>query len=95
VKSDYCATPCDIDNCSDAGGIEVEDNWDRVKDITIPTLGEAGSDVLAPLLGSLPLELRPSIEKFIQAAYAVGGLCSVLCSTSACPDAAPFHVTTT
>lgn len=58
--------------CSDAGGIEIESNWDRLKSVTIPTLGEASSDALAPLLGGLPLELRPGIEKFIQAAYAVG-----------------------
>ena len=76
--------------CSDAGGIEIEDNWDRVKDVTIPTLGEAGSDVLAPLLGSLPLELRPAIEKFIQAAYAVGDLGSRLRSTLAWTDPVPF-----
>ena len=66
-----------------------------MKDITIPTLGEAGSDVLAPLLGSLPLELRPSIEKFIQAAYAVGHLSSRLSSTLACTETIPFDVITT
>jgi hypothetical protein len=87
--------PRDIDDCSDAGGIEIEDNWDRVKDVTIPTLGEAGSDVLAPLLGSLPLELRPSIETFIQAAYAVGHLSNGLCSTLTCTDTVPFHVKAT
>lgn len=43
-----------------------------MKDVTLPTLGEASSEALAPLLGGLPLELRPSIEKFIHAAYAVG-----------------------
>lgn len=57
--------------CSDAGGIEIEENWDLVKSITIPTLGEASGDALAPLLGGLPLELRPGIENFIRSAYAV------------------------
>mmetsp|Transcript_6541 Transcript_6541/g.18864 ORF Transcript_6541/g.18864 Transcript_6541/m.18864 type:complete len:425 (-) Transcript_6541:108-1382(-) len=56
---------------SDAGGIEIEENWDRVKTVTIPTAGEADGDALAPLLGSLPLELRPAIERFIQAAFMV------------------------
>jgi hypothetical protein len=91
IYSSRCAIWTCSRVCSDAGGIEIEDNWDRVKDITIPTLGEAGSDVLAPLLGSLPLELRPSIEKFIQAAYAVGGLDSGLCSASVYND--PAHAT--
>ena len=39
--------------------------------VTIPTLGEASAEALAPLLGGLPLELRPKMEAFIQGVYAV------------------------
>jgi hypothetical protein len=39
--------------------------------VTIPTLGEASAEALAPLLGGLPLELRPKMETFIQGVYAV------------------------
>lgn len=67
----------------DPGGIEIEENWDRVKTVTVPTAGEADGDVLAPLLGSLPLELRPAIERFIQAAFMVctaNKACASFCS---------------
>lgn len=56
---------------SDTGGVEIESNWDRVKKVTIPTLAEATSEALAPLLGGLPLEMRPSIQQFIQASFTV------------------------
>ena len=56
---------------SDAGGVEIEENWGSVKAVTILTLEEASGDALAPLLGGLPLELRPQMEVFIQAVYAV------------------------
>ena len=56
---------------SDAGGVEIEENWDRVKSITVPTLTAMSGEVLAPLLSSLPLELRPKFDKFIRAVYEV------------------------
>lgn len=42
-----------------------------MKTVTVPTAGDATGDALAPLLGGLPLELRPAIENFIQAAFTV------------------------
>ena len=39
--------------------------------VTVPTLGEASAEALAPLLGGLPLELRAKMEAFIQGVYAV------------------------
>lgn len=48
-----------------------------MKSITIPTLGEASGDALAPLLGGLPLELRPGIENFIRSAYAVSAALTI------------------
>lgn len=43
----------------------------QVKTISIPTGGEASSEVLAPLLATLPLELRPGMERFISTAFTV------------------------
>ena len=42
-----------------------------MKSVTVPTLALASGEALAPLLGGLPLELRPAIENFIQASFAV------------------------
>ena len=58
---------------SDAGGVEIEENWDRVKKITLDTEQAADASALAPLLSTLPLELRPEMEAFIQACYEVLG----------------------
>ncbi len=57
---------------SEAGGVEIEENWDKVKKITLAVEEEATNDSLAPLLSSLPLELRPDMETFIQACYEAG-----------------------
>lgn len=54
---------------SEAGGVEIEENWDKVKKITLATDEAATTESLAPLLSSLPLELRPDMENFIQACY--------------------------
>ncbi len=51
--------------------MEIEENWDKVRTVTIPTGAEASSERLAPLLSTLPPELRGGMERFIAAAYAV------------------------
>ena len=56
---------------------------------TIPTLGEASAEALAPLLGGLPLELRPKMETFIQGVYAVSTL--IMYVISACCEAVVTH----
>lgn len=56
---------------STAGGVEIEENWDKVKTITIPTATGITGEVLAPLVSGLPLELRPSIEAFLANCLAV------------------------
>lgn len=56
---------------SDAGGVEIEENWDSVKKVTLDTEQLADARALAPLLSTLPLELRPDMESFIQACYEV------------------------
>ena len=57
---------------SEAGGVEIEENWDKVKRVTLDTEQPASSNALAPLLSTLPLELRAKMEAFIQACYEVG-----------------------
>lgn len=56
---------------SEFGGMDIEENWDKVRTVTIPTGVEASSERLAPLLSTLPPELRGGMERFIAAAFAV------------------------
>lgn len=56
---------------SEHGGMDIEDNWDHVRSITIPTGELPTSDRLAPLISTLPIELRDNMEKFIQGVYDV------------------------
>lgn len=56
---------------SEYGGMDIEENWDKVKHVTIPTGEDPTTDRLVPLLATLPIELRPSMEQFIQGAFAV------------------------
>ena len=69
--ADLCCSPC---SCMAAGNsaASYHDNAGILfAQVTIPTLGEASAEALAPLLGGLPLELRPKMETFIQGVYAV------------------------
>lgn len=50
---------------------QIEENWDKVRQVALPTGAEASAERLAPLLSTLPLELRPDMEAFIRAAVAV------------------------
>ena len=45
----------------------------QVRTVSIPTGAEPSSARLAPLLSTLPLELRPDMEAFIAATYKAGG----------------------
>ncbi|XP_039126223.1 LOW QUALITY PROTEIN: ATP-citrate synthase alpha chain protein 1-like [Dioscorea cayenensis subsp. rotundata] len=56
---------------SECGGIEIEENWDKVKTVFIPTDTCLTSEVCAPLVATLPLEIRGKIEEFIRAVYAL------------------------
>ena len=56
---------------SEAGGVEIEENWDKVRTVTLSTMQELTEGKLAPLLGSLSMGLRKDMEKFIQAVYGV------------------------
>ena len=44
-----------------------------MRTVSIPTGAEPSSERLAPLLSTLPLELRPDMEAFIRGAFQVGG----------------------
>eukprot|EP00898_Chlorokybus_atmophyticus_P000637 jgi/Chlat1/1574/Chrsp123S01832 len=56
---------------SDAGGVEVEENWERMRSVVVPTDAPLTPDLLAPLVAPLPLEARSKVETFIRAAFAV------------------------
>ena len=61
---------------SEAGGVEIEENWEQVKTVTISTMQELTEGKLAPILGSLRHDLRKKMEKFLQAVYGVISLFS-------------------
>ncbi|GBF94241.1 ATP-citrate synthase alpha chain [Raphidocelis subcapitata] len=61
---------CDV-SFSTAGGVEIEENWDKVKSVELATGQAPTSAALAPLVASLPLELRPKMEAFIRNCYEV------------------------
>ncbi|XP_023537158.1 ATP-citrate synthase alpha chain protein 1-like isoform X1 [Cucurbita pepo subsp. pepo] len=54
---------------SECGGIEIEENWDKVKTIFIPTGVSLTSEICAELVATLPLEIKGEIEEFIRAVY--------------------------
>ncbi|KAJ6903923.1 hypothetical protein NC651_021174 [Populus alba x Populus x berolinensis] len=56
---------------SECGGIEIEENWDKVKTIFVPTGATLTSEVCAPLVATIPLEIKGEIEEFIQSAFAL------------------------
>ncbi|KAG5236230.1 ATP citrate lyase b-subunit family protein [Salix suchowensis] len=56
---------------SECGGIEIEENWDKVKTIFVPTNARLTSEVCAPLVATLPLEIKGEIEEFIQVVFAL------------------------
>ncbi|XP_047332289.1 ATP-citrate synthase alpha chain protein 2 [Impatiens glandulifera] len=56
---------------SECGGIEIEENWDKVKTIFVPTGISLTSEVCAPLVATLPLEVKEVIKEFIQVIFAL------------------------
>ncbi|KAL3501167.1 hypothetical protein ACH5RR_035616 [Cinchona calisaya] len=61
---------CNI-SFSECGGIEIEENWDKVKTIFVPTGVSFTSETCAPLIATLPLEIKSVIEDFIKVIYAL------------------------
>lgn len=56
---------------SECGGIDIEENWDKVKTIFVPTGVSFTSELCAPLVATLPLEIKSVIEDFIKVVYAL------------------------
>lgn len=62
---------------SDAGGVEIEENWDKVKTVHLPATPDAppgacaSADALAPLLAGLPTDARPAMAAFVAGCVAV------------------------
>jgi len=56
---------------SECGGIDIEENWDKVKTIFVPTGVSLTSEVSAPLVATLPLEIKSEIEEFIKSVFAI------------------------
>ena len=42
---------------SECGGIEIEENWDKVKTVYLPTEKPMTGEACAPLIATLPLEV--------------------------------------
>ncbi|KAL6292883.1 hypothetical protein ACE6H2_001025 [Prunus campanulata] len=56
---------------SECGGIEIEENWDKVKTIFLPTEKSLTNEACAPLIATLPLEVRDKIGDFIKGVFTV------------------------
>ncbi|XP_061366695.1 ATP-citrate synthase alpha chain protein 2-like [Gastrolobium bilobum] len=54
---------------SECGGIEIEENWDKVKTVFIPTGVTLASENIAPLVATLPLEIKGEIEEFLKVIF--------------------------
>ncbi|KAK2647251.1 hypothetical protein Ddye_022446 [Dipteronia dyeriana] len=58
-------------NFSECGGIEIEENWDKVKSVFLPTEKPMTVEAISPLIVTLPLEIRGKIGDFIKGVFAV------------------------
>ncbi|CAA6662162.1 unnamed protein product [Spirodela intermedia] len=56
---------------SECGGIEIEENWDKVKTVFLPTEKPMTIEACAPLIATLPLEIRGKIGDFIKGVFDV------------------------
>ncbi|KAJ4961362.1 hypothetical protein NE237_021272 [Protea cynaroides] len=56
---------------SECGGVEIEENWDKVKTIFVPTGTSFTSETCAPLIATLSLEVKAKIEEFIKVVFAL------------------------
>ena len=57
---------------NEAGGVDIEENWDKLKTVTFDTMTEVSPDIVAPLLTGIPLESKPQLEKFIMVILIIG-----------------------
>ncbi|KAF6164069.1 hypothetical protein GIB67_017653 [Kingdonia uniflora] len=56
---------------SECGGIEIEENWNKVKTIFVPTGTSFTAETCAPLIATLPLEIKDTIEEFIKSVFSI------------------------
>ncbi|CAK9873701.1 unnamed protein product [Sphagnum jensenii] len=56
---------------SECGGIDIEENWDKVKTVHVPTEQSLTTELCAPLVATLPWEVRRKIEEFLKGVFAV------------------------
>jgi len=68
IVSDRLGTNLSFSEC---GGIDIEENWDKVKSVFIPTEKALTAELCAPLIATLALEIRPTIESFLRGSFAV------------------------
>lgn len=54
---------------SECGGIEIEENWHKVKTIFLQTGVSLTPEVCAPHVATLPLEIKAEIEEFYQSHF--------------------------
>ncbi|CAJ2659069.1 unnamed protein product [Trifolium pratense] len=54
---------------SECGGIDIEENWDKVKTVFIPTGESLTSDNISALIATLPLEVKGEIEEFLKVIF--------------------------
>lgn len=54
---------------SECGGIDIEENWDKVQTVFIPCESSFTSEACASLIAKLPLEVKGKIEEFIKAVF--------------------------
>ncbi|MCO5575386.1 hypothetical protein L7F22_029186 [Adiantum nelumboides] len=56
---------------SESGGMEIEENWDKVRQIFVPTAQPLSTELCAPLIATLRLEIRSKMEGFIKGVFHV------------------------
>ncbi|KAK8661517.1 hypothetical protein V6N13_091116 [Hibiscus sabdariffa] len=56
---------------SECGGIEIEENWDKVNSIFLPTKSVLTDEAIAPLIADLPSEIGKKIGNFMKGVFAV------------------------
>ncbi|CAM6094803.1 unnamed protein product [Calypogeia fissa] len=68
IVSDRLGTNISFSEC---GGIDIEENWDKVKTLHVPTGQTLNAELSAPLIATLPLEVRTTVESFISGVFDV------------------------
>ncbi|KAI5445779.1 ATP-citrate synthase alpha chain protein 1, variant 2 [Lathyrus oleraceus] len=54
---------------SECGGIDIEENWDKVKTVFIPTGESLTSENISALIATLPLEIKGELEDFLKVVF--------------------------